>query len=133
MSRQKRWLIYPLVGLIFGVIDWYYLDLLAHFPWGEIGNNPVVVPIIIALNYSIWLVPVLPITIYETRMSLSAFRSALAGTVCWSASILSYYSFYALLLAFWGLPNMDHLLLLGDKPAGFWQEWKIAFQKIIFS
>jgi hypothetical protein len=121
------------VGLIFGVIDWYYLDLLAHFPWGEIGNNPVIVPIIIALNYGIWFVPVLPVTIYETRVSSSSSRSALAGAVCWSASILSYYSFYTLLLAFWGLPNMNHLLIMGDKPAGFWQEWTIAYQKIILS
>lgn len=128
---KHRWLIYSWFGLVFGVLDWYYLELLAHFPWGSLGNNPIVVPIIIGLNYGIWLVPVLPVTYYESRHSRSGSKSALSGALCWSCSILSYYTYYTLLLAFWGLPNMDHLLVLGEKPAGFWQQWSVAFQRII--
>jgi hypothetical protein len=131
MMHKNRWLVYALIGLAFGVFDWYYLNLLARFPWGSLGNSPIVIPIIIGLNYGIWLVPVLPVTYYESRQSLSKRNAALSGALCWSCSILSYYIYYTLLLAFWGLPNMDHLLVLGEKGAGFSQEWNMAFQRII--
>lgn len=133
MTTRYRWFIYGLVGLLFGIFDWYYLDGLAHFQWGDLGNSLLVIPVIIALNYGIWLLPVLPVTIIESRVTRSARRSALAGAVCWSSSIISYYIYYTILLAFWGLPNMEHLLILGEKQPGFWQEWTIAFQKIILN
>ena len=133
MQGKKRWLIYVLVGLLFGLADWYYLNILTQFPWGKLQNNPIVIPLIILLNYGIWLVPVLPITFYESRTSRSVSRSAMAGALCWACSIASYYVFYLLLLSFWGLPNMEHLLILGPKQAGFWQEWSDAFQKIILN
>ncbi len=133
MQRKKRWLIYASVGFLFGIADLYYLNLLAHFPWGKLQNNPIVIPIIILLNYGIWLVPVLPVTFYESRTSGAVSRSAMAGALCWVCSIISYYIYYLLLLAFWGLPNMEHLLVVGPKQAGFWQEWSVAFQKIILN
>jgi hypothetical protein len=46
-----------LIGLIFGIIDWFYLDWLAHISWGNLGQTILVVPIILAMNYGIWLVP----------------------------------------------------------------------------
>jgi hypothetical protein len=131
LHSKKRWFMYALVGFLFGIADWYYLDLLAHFPWGNLQNNLIVIPIIILLNYGIWLIPVLLVTFYESRTSRSAARSAMAGALCWVCSIASYYIYYLMLLAFWGLPNMEYLLILGPKQQGFWQEWSIAFQKII--
>lgn len=133
MITKKRWLFYCIVGFLFGIADWYYLNWLAHFSWGELGNSLFVIPVIIALNYGIWLVPVLPVTLYESKISGSARRSAIAGALCWSCSILSYYLLYTLLLAFWGLPQMDHLLMINQNQPDFWLEWKIAFQKIILN
>ena len=69
----------------------------------------------------------------KAKYRTSAQRSAIAGAICWSCSILSYYLFYVLLLAFWGLPNMDHLLMINQKQSDFWSEWEIAFQKIILN
>ena len=34
---MKRWYIYAGAGLVFGVIDWFYLDWLAHISWGSLG------------------------------------------------------------------------------------------------
>lgn len=133
MITKKRWFLYGLVGLLFGIADWYYLDGLAHFKWGAFGNSLLVVPVIIALNYGIWLLPVLPIAIYESRTSCSARQTALAGALCWSTSIIGYYIYYTLLLAFRGLPNMEHLLIIGERQAGFWHEWSIAFKNIILN
>jgi hypothetical protein len=133
MFAKKRWFFYVLVGIIFGVFDWYYLDVLAHFQWGDLGNSLFVIPVILMLNYGIWLLPILPVTIFESRVTLSARRSALAGAVCWTSSIISYYIYYTLLLAFWGLPHMEHMLILGEKQSGFWQQWALVFQKIILN
>lgn len=130
---KKRWLIYCLIGLVFGVVDWYYLDLLAHFSWGQLGESLLVIPIIIALNYGIWLVPVVPIAIYEVHRSRSTRLSAVSGITVWSSAIFSYYTYYTALLAFWGLPNMDYLLVIGEHPPTFWQDWAIVFQKVILS
>lgn len=130
---NKRWLIYCLIGLVFGVVDWYYLDLLAHFSWGQLGESPLVIPIIIALNYGIWFVPVLPIAIYEVHRSKSARLSAVAGITVWSSAIFSYYTYYTALLAFWGLPHMDYLLIFGKRSPTFWQDWARVFQKVILS
>ena len=71
---KKRWLLYSLIGLAFGLIDWYYLDLLAHFPWGSLGQSPLVIPIIIAMNYGIWLVPVVPIALTKWVICPSVSR-----------------------------------------------------------
>ncbi len=133
MKSTKRWYIYALAGILFGLLDWYYLALLAHFPWGSLGTNPAIVPLIILLNYGVWLVPVVPVTYNESHVSRVAWAPALAGAFTWSCSIVSYYVYYTLLLAFWGLPNMEHLLILGEKPPGFWQEWQITFQRIILN
>ena len=130
---KKRWLLYSLIGLAFGLIDWYYLDLLAHFPWGSLGQSPLVIPIIIAMNYGIWLVPVVPIAIYETRQSKSTACSAAASVVVWGSAIFSYYAFYTALLAIWGLPQMDYLLIFGEHSPTFWQDWAKVFQKLILN
>ncbi len=40
---MKRFGVYFVLGLVFGVLDWYYLDGLAYFPWGSFGNSIFVV------------------------------------------------------------------------------------------
>jgi hypothetical protein len=80
-TGKKRWLMYTPVGLAFGVMDWYYLERLAHFPWGGLGDNLIVVPIIIVLNFGIWLAPVIPITLNEIRIPRSTVRASLYSTI----------------------------------------------------
>ena len=101
---KKRLLTYCFVGSIFGVIDWYYLDLLANFPWGPLGEKLIIIPIIITLNFGIWLVPVLGVSIYEVYQSKSVWLSTLSGIIIWVCSILGNYTYYTALLSFWGLP-----------------------------
>lgn len=132
-TMNERWLVYCLIGLVFGVVDWYYLDLLTHISWGQLGESPLVVPVIIALNYGVWLVPVVPIAIYETRRHKLALPSALASVTVWSSAIFGYYTYYTALLAFWGLPHMDYLLVFGERSPTFWQDWAKVFWKVILS
>ena len=92
MNKPKlRFLFYAIIGLIFGVIDWFYLDWLAHISWGSLGKSILVIPIIILMNYGIWLVPIVPVVIYEARHAERIITPMLAGMLTWSCAIFSYY------------------------------------------
>jgi uncharacterized protein YqgC (DUF456 family) len=103
---RNRWVSYLLIGLLFGVVDWYFLDLLASI-MERLGNNAdleeaivlrlIIIAVFISLNYGIWLVPVIPAAIYEMRQSQSLRRAAAAAVLIWVAALFSYYAFYAVL------------------------------------
>jgi len=130
---MKRWLVYCLVGLFFGVADWYYLNALAHFSWGGLGDSILVVPIIIALNYGIWLVPVVPVTLFEARSSSRIWNAVAAGILTWSAAMIGYYSFYAVLLSLGMLPHLESLNMFGRQGPDFWKEWWIVFRRVVLN
>ena len=68
MNRLNRhFLVYILIGLAFGMIDWFYLNWIAHISWGSLGQSILVMPIILLMNYGIWLLPITPVVIYEVR------------------------------------------------------------------
>ena len=65
---MKRWYIYLLVGLSFGVIDWFYLDWLTFdFSYNLRELSFWIIPIMFIMNYGIWLVPLIPAVIFESR------------------------------------------------------------------
>jgi hypothetical protein len=96
---MKRWHYYVLIGLVFGIFDWFYLDWLSRGLGPNLGENPfIVIPIIIGLNYGIWLVPVIPVVIYETQKADTIKGPILAAIITWSCALFSYYFYYAMLL-----------------------------------
>ena len=112
---KKRWTIYALIGLIFGVFDWFFLDWLANGLGPNLGENPIIfIPIILGLNYGIWLVPIIPVTLYETRQAKTIKTPIFAGALTWSCAILSYYSYYAILFSLGRLPHMDYFNILNQ-------------------
>ncbi len=81
---QRRWFIYILIGLLFGVFDWFFLEFITRFPWQQVFGNTGIGAIIglvvlLGLDLGIWLVPVIPIGWYEARRSRSKLKSALAS------------------------------------------------------
>jgi hypothetical protein len=130
-SRKNRFLLYAAAGLVFGVMDWYYLDWLAHISWGSLGESLLVIPIIIGMNYGIWLVPIIPIVIYEARKSDKGHFPMLAGVLAWSAATFSYYVYYAVLLSLGKLIHLEHLNIFGEKYEMFWPEYWMMFNRII--
>ena len=80
MNKSKhRFIIYAVIGLIFGMIDWFYLEWLTQLSWDSLGESVLVVPIIIGMNYGIWLVPIIPVVIYEARRAQKMLQPMLAG------------------------------------------------------
>lgn len=100
---RNRWIIYPVIGFYFGVLDWYFLDLLAHLNHAQFSDDnlpafvhTLIVVLIVSINYGIWLVPVIPAGIYEMKNSQNFSRAALVALLIWSTVIFSYITFYAI-------------------------------------
>jgi len=131
---MKRWHYYALIGLIFGILDWFYLDWLARGVGPNLGENPlIVIPIIIAMNYGIWLIPIIPVTIFEARKSADIRRTGLAGILTWCCAIFSYYVYYWILLSMGKLVHLEHLNIFGERYDGFWSEYGQMFWRIILA
>ncbi len=140
--HKRPWL-YALAGLCFGVLDWFYLDWLPSLGRSPALNDwlmaaPGIVRILavlapVALNYGIWLVPVIPVAIFEMKRSASIRRSALAAVIVWVAAMLGYYSFYALLLLFAGLPQLEFMLYSNRFTPGYWTNPWPLFRNLILN
>ena len=127
----RRFCVYALIGLVFGIIDWYYLNWFPSVIGENIRTSIFLIPVIIFLNYGIWLVPIIPIVIYEIKQSANFRWSILTGIMVWVFAIFGYYLFYTILLSTGSLPHFEHLSLLGPKYETFWIDYWRMFKFII--
>jgi hypothetical protein len=140
---RNRWLIYIAVGLCFGFADWYFLDLLASLSQNQALNENLlqapeyirvlIVMVLVISNYGVWLIPVIPTAIYEMKRSQSLRRAAISAVIVWSMAMLSYYAYYAFMLMFIGLPNMDFMFFSNRQSATYWADWWPPFQRVILA
>jgi hypothetical protein len=127
-----RWGLYALTGLVFGVLDWFYLIWLTFDLSQALTLNPALEKGLLTLfNFGIWLVPILPIVIIESRKAPNVKSPAYAGMLTWGTAILSYYAYYASLLSFGKLPLTEHLNVFGPKFDGFWYEYWLKLRYLI--
>lgn len=143
LKSKNRWLIFILLGLAFGILDWYFLDLLASIGRNESFNNQmqqsselvrlIGVVVLLGLNYGIWLVPVIPAAVFEYKRTRVIWRAALSASVVWSAAIFSYYTYYTFLLMFAGLPGMEFMLFANRQLPSYWNDWRVSFQQVILN
>lgn len=132
MKHHNRWIIYILIGLFFGIIDWFYLDWLSSGLGPNLGENPfLIIPILILMNYGIWLVPIIPVVLYETKHAQTIKGPVLAGILTWCCALLSYYAFYAILLSLGKLPHMEGFNVFGEQFDSFWMQYWEMFRRII--
>lgn len=140
---RNRWLIYVAIGLCFGFADWYFLDLLASLSQNQALNENLlqapeyirvmIVMVLVISNYGVWLIPVIPAAIYEMKCSQSLRRAAISAVIVWSAAMLSYYAYYAFMLMFVGLPNMDFMLFSNRQSVAYWADWWPPFRRVILN
>lgn len=68
---RRRWIIYLAIGTVFGAIDFFYLEFLNRFPGDQFlfisGPTGWMLKFLV-LNLGLWLVPVVPVALYEARL-----------------------------------------------------------------
>jgi hypothetical protein len=140
-EMRKRILYYFLAGLIFGAAYWQYLNGVAGF-FSEISPNMepdaaggltmwIFLSIVFLIVFGIWLIPTIFPAVYEFRRSERMPQSVLAVIVVWVSAVLGYYLTYLVLLAFFGLPNMEYLIIYGNHSSSFWNDWTGIFNRLI--
>ncbi len=78
---KPRWYLYIIFAILFRVLFYQQINFCALSVY-------FVKTILI---WSIWLLPIIPIAIYESRISKSIVKPALACMTTWSISIFTYY------------------------------------------
>ena len=122
MARHRLF-IYALSGGIFGIADWYYPTLLRVLVPARPPAWLLSLVVEVLLTYGVWLMLALPIAWYETVHTLRPSMAARAVILAWISALVSYYLYYALLLAFIGLPQLEQFLVWSPRDPSFWDVW----------
>lgn len=122
---KNRWIIYIIVGIFFGVFDFYYQEftggvISSYFMWYIVA-------------WGIWLIPIIPISIYEAKVTKSSLRSAFASVITWSISIVSYYLFLPVKLVFIGQMSREELHISNYRDKFYWINLKGLFMDDVLS
>lgn len=80
---MKRFIIYALIGVTFGVFDNFWSRIFAYM-----SRNDLVETILV---FAVWLVPTIPVVYFELKVSASKYKAAWANALVWSFAIISYY------------------------------------------
>lgn len=120
MNHIRRWVIYALIGVCFGVIDWYVRETLKAVcpPLGALGII-VGVPVM----WGVWLLPALAVAYAELRASRRVALCSLAVALVWVAAIVSYHLFYGFLMAFDEASPLSLGYALGHLSSRGWADW----------
>lgn len=122
---KRRWSIYIIIGILFGVVDFFYHGFLSNFIRRTSFSSHSSAEITwLVLSIGIWLVPIIPIALYETRISLSRLWPALATSFTWCASIVAYYLTDAVQLAFLGFSGRPELHISNRGTPFFLENWR---------
>ena len=116
---KKRGIIYLIIGVIFGIFDFYYQTYVQ-----ELGLSTLPLTV---LCFGIWLVPLLKIAWYESKQSQSRRKTVVASMLTWSSSIVSYYLFLAINLMFIGRESSIYLHISNHSSPYFWSNWISVF------
>lgn len=107
-----RWLIYITVGTLFGIIDFYYPSFFPH-----LAVHSAIMGFL--LTFGVWLVPAVPVSLYEANASKSRFRASLANILTWCVSVIVYYLTNTIQLAV-GSATQPDLRLSNHGAPFFW-------------
>lgn len=122
--NKKRWLIYMLTGLLFGIFDYYYQQALNRSPvFSSLDTIPW-----LTLVLGIWLVPVVPVILHEAERSRTLWAPAWASVLTWASAIVSYYLTNAAQLALTGVASRPEMHISNRMDPYFWSNWQSVFR-----
>lgn len=112
---KKRWFFYLLVGVMFGVFDFFFQTWVYQlFPMGTHSITMLV------LILGVWLVLVVPIAIHEGKTTGSVWPAAASSAFTWSVSVVAYYLFMGVNLIFIGLASRPEMHISNLNDPNYW-------------
>ena len=117
--KKNRWLAYVLIGLAFGVIDFYY-----QIPIQKVNNSLL----LIFLALVIWIVVAVPVAIYETNVTRSAWKAGFAAAFTWAVAVVFYYLFMLIKLMFIGEPSRSEMNFSNRGVPYYWENVKYVLR-----
>jgi len=129
LGMKRRWFSYIVVGVLFGIFDFYLPDLIAQWSFHSLLWDNIVG---LALTFGIWLMPSVPIVLHEAKVSRSRTLSALANSLTWWTSVIVYYVTNVIQLAI-GSSSQPWMSLSHHKTPYFWVNWSNLLQNYILS
>lgn len=118
---KKRWRCYLLIGVLFGIFDFYFQNWMQDILSARMGNVALI-PIL-----GVWLAMVIPIAMREAKASRSAWLAAAASAFSWSVSIISYYLFMGVKLILIGQPGREEMHISNRADPFYWSNVKSFF------
>jgi len=114
---KKRWFVYIIIGVLFGIFDFYYQEVTKG-----IAITSYAVWFVVA--WAIWLIPIIPIVLYESKISKSKVMSAFANVLTWSVATISYYLFIPIKLMFIGQVSRKEMYISNYRDPFYWSNLK---------
>jgi DNA-binding CsgD family transcriptional regulator len=137
IEMKNRLFSYFVRGLFFGALFLFYFEVIDRFmnTFHINEENPLAVWSFISIEFllifGIWAIPTIYPARSEFRHSKRIGFSVIAVVVMWVSAVFGYYLTYTGLLAFVGLPNMEHYLVFGAHGPTFWKDWAALFPGLI--
>ena len=116
---KKRWKIYALIGILFGIFDFFYQELTA-----QIGDTSLLRTLVAT---GVWLIPAIPVVLCEAKVSQTTWKPALANVLTWVMAVISYYLYMGFKLLIIGQEATQELHISSYQDPYFWSNWKNVF------
>ncbi|WP_226351554.1 hypothetical protein [Pseudonocardia sp. ICBG601] len=115
--ERRRWLYYLLVGLCFGVVDFYFHTFIQR--WTGLG--------VFFLGLGVWLVPLLPVVLNESAVTRRTSRAVAAGIAVWLAAIVAYYAYLGFNLVVIGRASRPEMHFTSHTDPYYWSNVSYLF------
>lgn len=119
---KKRWLFYLLIGVLFGIFDFYFQTWMQQNMFSGMPGNLAMIPIL-----GVWLAMVIPIALREATAARSVWLAAAASAFSWSVSIIAYYLFMGVNLILIGQPAREEMHISNHAAPYYWSNVKSFF------
>lgn len=124
---KKRWIIYGIIGILFGIFDFYYQEFTEGLNY--IFNKNILVWFIVA--WGIWLIPVIPIDFYEAKTFKNIKKPIIANIFIWVIAVCSYYIWIPIKWVFIGQPSMSFMYISNYNNEHYLDNLKNTFWELI--
>jgi hypothetical protein len=117
---NKRWKIYALIGVLFGIFDFFYQELIAG-----VGGGSNILRILVTTG--VWLIPAVPVVLYEAKVSQTVWKPALANVLTWVTAVIAYYLYMGFKLVILGQEGRPEAHISSYQDPYFWSNLKNMF------